>query len=299
MKKYALALLLFSCLYTVRAQDPAFTLLSLRYDDTAKVDLRYMATRITEGCTTTFDKVKAVVLWTNRNFSWNYTDYKYRTAKQIICQRGGNCNEQAIVVRVLLRELAVQTRRTHEINIQPEKKQRQQDAEKRVAEIGNRGSVFGLRHNDHVWIEFYDAEKKEWVPADPTLGLVGLESWLRSRIGFEPRISHAIIPSRDMLVPISVFALNPNGTIAEDRSAYYLIESFNKVYGNKLEGLEAWKNWKDSIRFIEQKCRDAIEGNDNLHKYTSDIKEIKKIYASLRKEFYKKEKRNGNYGKRK
>jgi hypothetical protein len=229
--------------------------------------------------------VRNIIWWTNKNFKWNYTDYKYRTSKQIICQKGGNCNEQAVVVRVLLRELGIQSRRTHEINIQPEKEQRQKDAEARVAQIGNKGSVFGLRHNDHVWIEFFDEEKKEWVPADPTLGLVGLDNWLKSRIGFEPRVNHAIIGSADMLVPIAVFALNPDGTIAENRSSYYLIESFNRVYDNKLEGLTAWKKWKESAEFIQQKSRDAMEAKDNLHKYTESIKELRYIYELLKSQY--------------
>ncbi len=268
-------------------QVPGVQLKSYNYTDTTKVQMLKLASDIAGNSTTTFDKVKKVIGWTNKNFTWTFTDYQKRTVKEIICRQGGNCNEQALVVRTLLKELDVKTRRTSEVNIQPVNPERQKDAEKRITEIGNRGSVFGYQHNDHVWIEFYDEEKQQWIPADPTLGLIGLENWLRSRIGFEPRINHAIIASADMLVPIAVFALNPDGTIAENRSEYYLIRSFNQVYKDQLEKLPAWKQWKESIEFIQAKSRDAFEGKENLHRYTGKIGELKTIYEKLKDQYSK------------
>ncbi len=257
---------------------------SYHYTDTAQVQMSRLASDIAGNSATVFNRVKNVIGWTNKNFTWTFTDYQRRTVKEIICRQGGNCNEQALVVRALLKELGVKTRRTAEINIQPENPERQKDAEKRITEVGNRGSVFGYRLNDHVWIEFFDEEKQQWIPADPTLGLIGLENWVRSRIGFEPRVNHAILPSADMLVPIAVFALNPDGSIAENRSEYYLIESFNQVYKNRLENLQAWKQWKEAIVFIQLKCRDAFERKDNLHKYSVKITKISTLYGSLKKQ---------------
>jgi hypothetical protein len=247
--------------------------------------MQKLAKDIEANAATTFDKVSNIISWTNKNFEWTYTDYQKRTVKDIICRQGGNCAEQAMVVRALLKELNVQTRRITEINIQPEKELRLKDSEKLFAEHGNRASVFGYRHNDHVWTEFFDEERQEWTPADPTLGLIGLDSWMRSRIGFEPRVNHAILPSADMLVPIAVFALNPDGTIAENRSEYYLIQSFNRVYHNQLEKLQVWKQWQESIQFIQVKSRAAFEGKENLHTYTENIKQVKYIYQLLKEQY--------------
>lgn len=266
-------------------QMPVFALNGTPYTDTAEVDLHYLAKQIAGNSKGTFNTVRNIVWWTNKNFTWNFTDYKKRTVKQIVCQMGGNCNEQALVVRALLRELNIKTRRTSEINIQPESARRQQNAEQRVAEIGNRGSVFGFRHNDHVWIEFFDEEEKQWIPADPTLGLIGLEKWLKARIGFEPRVNHAVIASADMLVPVSVFALQPDGKIAEDRSSYYLLESFNNIYGKQLQQLPSWPQWETLVKFIQEKSRAAFEGNENLHLYTEKIRELKEVYERLRSEY--------------
>jgi hypothetical protein len=266
-------------------QMPATQLNTYNYADTAQVEMKRLANDIAGNVPSTFDKVRNVIWWTNRNFFWAYTDYQRRTVKQIICRQGGNCNEQALVVRALLKELNVKTRRISEINIQPESERRQKDAERRVTEIGNRGSVFGFRHNDHVWIELFDEESQQWVPADATLGLIGLDNWLKSRIGFQPRVNHAIIASADMLVPIAVFALNPDGSIGEDRSVYYLLQSFNKVYKGQLEQLPAWKQWEQEIVFIQAKSRDAFEGKDNLHQYTERIKLLKEIYSKLKKQY--------------
>jgi len=146
------------------------------------------------------------------------------------------------VVSAILQELGIKNRRVSEINIQTESERRQESAAQRIKEAGLRMSVFGYRHNDHVWIEYFDEENQEWEPADPTLNLLGLEQWIKARVGFEDRITHEIISSRDMLVPVAVFALRPDGSISENLSARYLLSSFNQVYKNvltHLPGLES------------------------------------------------------------
>ncbi|NUN99164.1 MAG: transglutaminase domain-containing protein [Saprospiraceae bacterium] len=255
--------------------------------DTASVNLPALAHAICSNpALPTSSKVRQVVEWTNQNFHWNYTDYQKRTVKQIICRKGGNCNEQAMVVRALFKELGIKNRRMVEINIQPESERRQQDAEKKVAEIGNRMSVFGLRHNDHVWTEFFDEETQSWQPADPTLNLIGLEDWLKARVGFSERKTHEIVSSRDMLVPIAVFALDAKGNIVENRSEHYLIRSFDAVYQNKISAAPIWKKWQDAIQFINPVCRNAFEGKENLHLHTNKINEIKGVYTELKNWYY-------------
>lgn len=258
-----------------------FALLTLQTDVTAggQIDKAALARTAAGDSKTTVDRVRSVILWTNRSFQWTYTDYQRRTVDEIITRKGGNCNEQAMVVVALLSELGVRTRRVREINIQPESARRQANAEKRVAEIGPAGSVFGLRHNDHVWIEFWDSGKDEGIPADPTLGLVGVDEWIRARVGFGARPTHSILPSRDMLVPFAIFAMD--GPSFEPRSERYLISGLNATYGEELSHLTAWQEWVRAVLAIQPAALGAFEGRTNLHADTDKILAVQKAYEHL------------------
>jgi len=251
--------------------------------DTAQLDIHALAVQIIPNPQApTAENVKKIVRWTNTNFKWTYTDYQRRTVKQIICRKGGNCNEQARVVSALLQELGIKNRRVSEINIQPDSERRQESAAQRIKEAGLRMSVFGYRHNDHVWIEYFDEEKQEWEPADPTLNLLGLEQWIKARVGFEDRITHSIISSRDMLVPIAVFALHKDGSISENRTERYLLKGFNQVYQYKLDQYPDWNQWTQMIIQMSEKAQLAFEGKFNLHDYTHKILNIKNTYHELK-----------------
>jgi hypothetical protein len=245
-------------------------------------DLAALAREAAGGAQASEAKVAAVVGWVNRQFTWTFTDYQKRSVAEIIARRGGNCNEQALVVCALLEQLGVKTRRVREINIQPESRDRQKSAEARIAIDGKRASVFGLRHNDHVWIEFRDAGSGEWLPADATLNLVGMQQWTVARVGFGARPTHSIVPARDMLVPIAIFAVN--GETMESRSEHYLIEEFDRVYQGKLSGRASWGAWKSAIRALDGPCRAAFAGKVNLHDTSEQIEEARRIYEKLRRE---------------
>lgn len=255
--------------------------------DTAapQVDLRQMASDIVGDAGGDRDKAEKIIVWLNENFIWTDTDYRNRTIQEIIARHGGNCAEQVRVTRALLNELGIPTRNIAEINVQPENEQRQKDAEEVVSKWGVKGSVFGLRHNDHRWIEFYDSEAGEWTPADPSLGLLGLETWLRARVGFDSRPTHHILPSRDMLVPFCIFATDDRESrILEDRSKYYLIEQFNHTYGGKLAEAPAWHRWEQLVEGIVPHCRGALLGQENLHNHTDAIEQIGAVYQALGRE---------------
>ena len=232
---------------------------------------------------TTLDKVRAIVAWTNQSFEWTYTDYKTRTVDEIIERKGGNCDDQARVAVALMNELGIRTRRVKEINIQPEDAGRQQRAEALVAKSGAKASVFGLRHNDHVWTEFWSDETHEWTPADPTLNLVGFDAWIRARAGFGARPTHPILPSRDMLVPIAIFAIA--GNVMVPRTERYLIDGFNSVYGGNLESLPAWHDWVRAIVAVQPAALGAFEGRENLHAHADQILAVKNAYEDLQKEY--------------
>src|SRR6202008_1667587 len=118
--------------------------LTLQTDVTAGGQIDKAALARTGGgdLKTTVDPGRSVIIWANRSVHGAYTDYQSRTVDEIIARKGGNCNEQAMVVVALLSELGVRTRRVREINIQPETARRQANRGKRISETGPTASVF-------------------------------------------------------------------------------------------------------------------------------------------------------------
>ena len=247
------------------------------------IDKPALARSAAGNAKTTIEKVQAVIGWTNRNFEWTYTDYQRRTVDQIIERKGGNCNEQAMVAVALLNELGVKTRRVREINIQPDRPSRQHNAEEKIRETGPAASVFGLRHNDHVWTEFWDEETKEWTPADPTLNLIGFQSWIQARAGFGERPTHPILASRDMIVPFAIFAMD--GKTFEPRTERYLITGLNAAYNGRLSALQAWPDWVHAVLAVQSPALGAFEGKTNLHSHQEEIDAVKAAYEQLTKEY--------------
>jgi transglutaminase-like putative cysteine protease len=192
------------------------------------------------GQGTSFQRTQSLVHWVNDNFTWSATDYQKRTPEQIVARRSGNCAELAPVLRMLLDSMHVRSRWVREINVQPEQTpRRQKTAEEKVAEGGNSMSVFGLQHNDHAWLEVWDDAANAWFPADPAFGVVGLDEWLPARLAMDsrpkPRVAAVEPIAADMLVPFVVVAADSRrGPYVEDRTTYYLIDGFNKLYGGRL-----------------------------------------------------------------
>jgi len=251
--------------------------------DAQQIDKAALARTAAGEAASTLDKVRSVTHWANQSFKWTYTDYKHRSVDEIIARKGGNCFEQTQVVAALLNELGIRTRSVREINIQPKSRLRQWSAGRRVARTGRSASVFGLRHNDHVWMEFWDDATGEWTPADPALDLVGFDAWLKARVGFDARPTHRIIPARDMLVPIAIFA--QADSILESRTVHYLLAGFNAAYDGRLEKLATWPDWTTVIAALEPAARGAFQGSVNLHQHADDILKASVVYKKLAAEY--------------
>jgi hypothetical protein len=235
------------------------------------------------------EKTRKLVRWINTNFTWSYTDYQKRTVEEIIRRRAGNCAELANVLAALLKEGNIPFRWAAEINIQPQKPSRQENAARLIAERGKYYSVFGLMHNDHVWLEVLNEKNKTWFPADPAIGVVGLKEWLAARMAFEQR-TKPIVPAvaevvKDMLVPFVVVVKETrNGKPIENRSKYYVVDGFNSLYNNKLTKLSAWKEWQNAVEKISVFGERALSGEVNLHEYQKEIEQVWQSYEKLKQE---------------
>ncbi len=249
-------------------------------------DKSIFISELTSNMTSDFIKAESIISWLALNFDWKATDYQKRSVQQIIERGGGNCNDLAKVAMNLMDSANIKIRKVQEINIYEKSDQRQITAEGLVKEKGNKLSVFGKMHNDHVWIEIYDQNTKEWLPADPSLGLAGLDNWMKGRVAFEER--KTLDPgSADMIIPMAIFAQDENGKLSISRSEYYLIESFDRMYDNKLSMSPLWPDWSKGIKDIDKKCLSAFRGEENLHDYESDIESLLVLYNKLKSQYLK------------
>jgi hypothetical protein len=253
--------------------------------DTTGLDLGRFALSIIKGARTDFERAEILLAWLSHNFKWLSTDYENRTVKEIIVRRGGNCFELAKVYMSLIRALGIEYRQVAEINIQPESDRREQSARDLVATKGLAYSVFGRQHNDHRWVEIYDAESKGWVPADPSVGVIGLEPWLKSRVWFGERWAIDTSVTNDMIIPFAVFVVDSSGRMAEARTEYYLGECFDRLYDGALSKLPSWDRWLRRLNAMSDKCKGAFAGKVNLHAYAQEIADIASVYASVKVEY--------------
>lgn len=248
----------------------------------ARLDLSAFAHELTIGDEPGLEQAETIVNWFAQQFDWTYTDYKKRTLAEIIDRKGGNCSELARVTRACLEALDMPIRNVREINLHLPTPRRQQSAEQKVKELGKRASVFGHRHNDHVWLEIYDNHSESWVPADPSLGVVGKRKWLAARYGFGKRYS--VDPTaEDMIAPFAIFA--QEGEEWVDLTGKYAIEGFNDLYYGALSKTEHWADWEEQVRSLSEKALAAFQGNINLHEYTGAIQKLHEVYHALKKDF--------------
>jgi len=208
-------------------------------------------------------RTRRLVYWINDRYDWSYTDYERRTPEEVIARRAGNCAELASVLHLFLDSLEIRTRWAREINVQPSPSPRRQEtAAELVEERGNAYSVFGLQHNDHVWLEVWDDSTAAWFPADPAYGVAGLADWSATRLAMEdrpkPRVEAVEPIAADMLVPF-----------------------VQQLYGDEVVTLPSWPGWVAVVRGLAPHARAAFAGEENLHAFTSDIAALKAVYDSL------------------
>jgi hypothetical protein len=247
-------------------------------------DRRVFAERVTTGAASDLERASRLTRWLATHFDWTATDYKKRTVEQILERRGGNCAELARVATAMFEDLGMRLRTVREINLHVESAERRESARLKIAELGNRASVFGRRHNDHVWIEIQDRATGEWFPADPSLGVVGDQEWLAARLAFGAR--ETLDPaSKDMVAPFVVYARDESGELIEDRTEHYVIEGFDALYGGRLSELPAWEEWRRVVGELDGKALAAFRGEANLHDSEALIDELAQVYERLRGQY--------------
>jgi transglutaminase superfamily protein len=256
-------------------------------NDTALVNTKTFAYSIVAGTNDNYEKAKILLGWLSSHFEWKATDYQKRTVKEIIVRQGGNCFELATVYMALLKELNLNYRPIAEINIHVYSEERGKTADEKIKQSGNRMSVFGKQHNDHRWVEIYDDKTGEWVPADPTMNIIGFDQWLKARAWFGERHTINDEFSGDMIAPFAIFVVNNNNKslMEENRTLYYMVTKLDQLYGGQLSKLPSWSKWVSGLQNLSVAAKKAFEGEENLHNYTDQISELANVYQNLKKEY--------------
>ncbi|HEY7377635.1 MAG TPA: transglutaminase family protein [Steroidobacteraceae bacterium] len=241
------------------------------------------------GSGSAIDRAQRLVEWTNATLDWTETDYQTRTPEQIIQRGGGNCADLSSVLERLLRPTRIGYRWAAEINIQPDSPERQARAVERVVESGFGYSVFGEHHNDHRWLEIHDERTDEWVPADPSLGIIGTDRWIATRMALSSR-TPPVVPAaaellKEMIVPIAVLIPATRGQPAIDRSQHYLIDAFGSSAGGRIRKLPSWPEWVNGIREFAPVAAQAFAGKLNMHEHAELIERLERIYGQLQREY--------------
>jgi hypothetical protein len=288
--KSACLLLLIAISLQLNAQSFSRSIEKIKID-TASLNLKQLADSIT-GPGTDFHRARKILYWLSSNFDWLSTDYQTRTVNQIIARGGGNCFELARVYMDFIKAADIRYRSTAEINIHPVTPRRQASAADLVKQKGNRYSVFGLQHNDHRWVEIYNADNNSWEPADPSMGVIGLNDWLKARVWFGERKTIDTAITNEMIVPFAIFVTNSSGQPEESRSAYYLIDKFDQLYSHRLSGLPAWKDWVKAVNGLTSPAKNAFLGLENLHLHEDDIKRLAETYQLLKNGYFQKYRSN-------
>ena len=233
-------------------------------------------------------RAQRLVSWMSSRLEWVGTDYQQRTPEQILARGAGNCADLASVLERLMRPAAIPYRWVAEINLQPASAEREADARALVKKKGPGMSVFGRRHNDHRWLEVLDERSQEWVPADPSTGLVGTHSWLLARVAFEARPPSPVPASAaslaDMIVPLTIFTAKNGSAPRVDRSEHYLVDELDRLYGGRAHALASWPAWAAAIRRFAPIAQGAFDGRVDLHQQSAVIDELASTYARLQKE---------------
>jgi hypothetical protein len=261
-------------------------------EDTSKINTKLFAENIVSGISDNYEKAKALLGWLGNNFDWKATDYKQRTVKEIIARKGGNCFELATVYMTLLKELNIKYRPIAEINIHKYSEQRGQTAAQKVKDAGNRMSVFGKQHNDHRWVEIFDEKTNEWVPADPTMNIIGFDQWLKARAWFGERHTINDEFSNDMIAPFAIFVVSRDNKskMEENRTAYYMNTKLDALYNQELSKLPSWNQWVSGLQTLSTVAKKAFEGEENLHNYNDQIAQLALVYQNLKNEYLSKNK---------
>ena len=84
--------------------------------------------------------------------------------------------------------------------------------------------------------------------------------------------------------PFAVFAADAEGRLTENRTSFYVIDGFDRLYGEQLRSLPAWPDWVRLVDELDDKALGAFRGEIDLHESRAQIESLAATYDRLRQQ---------------
>lgn len=160
-----------------------------------------------------------------------------KTLGEIVERTGGNCVSHAVLAAVALRTRGFPTRLVVEDVYTGPSLLRAPTALMAVP--------IGPTLNGHVWVE--TLVDGDWAPADPELGLYGVDDWVRTRVLRGLWVEATGVRVREhWKFPLRLRRLNGDGVPVENVTELYLVDGLRSAVGRNTLPEE----WTDGVKFF-------------------------------------------------
>lgn len=86
-----------------------------------------------------------------------------------------------------------------------------------------------------------------------------------------------------MIAPFAIFAEGDGVGFSVNRTAPYVVDGFDRLYGGRLRGSPAWTEWVRLVDELDDLALSAFRGETNLHDHAELIDRLAAAYEELRR----------------
>ena len=223
-------------------------------------------------------KAAALVRWVHGHVVWMESKVgPPRSVSRVLADGFGSCGDINHVLWGLCETQGIAVRTVSEVGLLAPNALRGAFAASEVRRRGDRASLNGSRHGEYRWLEI-GTESGDWIPADPCLGVCGLDAWVRARL-MRTGSNAAGCGDRLPLLPLALVLVRDHGCVG--RSEPYLVEGWDAVDSGGLHRLPGWPAWRRAVCSVEPLVLGAMDGRVNLHRHLDRLADTVAAYRDL------------------
>ena len=224
-------------------------------------------------------KAAALVRWVHQHVVWMESMAgPPRSVTRVLADGFGTCADLDHVLWELCETQRIPVRAITEVGLLPFNALRGAFAAREVLRRGGRASVNGSRHGEYRWLEV-GTEAGDWIPADPCLGVCGMDAWVRARLVRSGSEASSGCRDRVPLLPVALILVRDHGCAG--RSEPYLLSGWDAVYAGALRLLPGWAAWQQAVYGLEPIALGAFVGTANLHRHAGRLANAATAYRAL------------------